>query len=226
MSTPCFNHPDVPAVGSCVQCGTPGCAQCLQQVAGRSVCQRCVGAIRARLAQQGVAGPQGPLPQGQVPQGVPPPYSPSAPAYGGAAPAAPAPADTRQVLLGIALGGVIGIIGAILIEKILFYAGFGLSLLYVLLGYGIGWGIHRVTGRGGSGLALAAVGVMVVCLGVAHLVMAQDFLSAAQAAGRAAPGTTLLDAFPIVVGHLGIMHWVCIAFGLMACYRGVEQQGG
>jgi len=126
--------------------------------------------------------------------------------------------------MGIGLGLVIGIIGAIAIEKILFYAHFGLSLLYVGLGYGIGWGIHRVTGRGGSGLALVAVTVMLVALGVSHLVWAQDILSAARDAGRADPSVTLFDVFPIAMGHLGVLHWVCIAFGLLACYRGMEQQ--
>lgn len=128
------------------------------------------------------------------------------------------------MLLGILLGLAIGIVGGILIEKILFYAHFGLSLLYIAMGYGIGWGIHRVTGRGGPGLAMLAVGLMIACLGVSHLVWTQDVLSEARRLGDADPGVTVLEAFPIAVGHLGFMHWVCIAFGLLACYRGVEQQ--
>ena len=221
MSTPCFNHPTVAAVGSCVQCGTPGCAQCLQQVAGKTVCQRCVAAIRARLEPQVPPAAPAPgaygSPYGGPATGFAPPYAP--------AQAAPPKTDAKQVLLGMALGAVIGVIGAILLEKLLVYGHFGLSLLYVFLGYGIGWGIHRVTGRGGPGLGLAAVGVMVFSLLVSHLVLAQDVLSAAQAGGRADSGVTLLDAFPQVLGRLGIMHWVCILIGLGACYRGMEQQG-
>lgn len=131
-----------------------------------------------------------------------------------------------KMLMGIVLGLAIGLVGGIIIEKILLYAHFGLSLLYVGMGYGIGWGIHRVTGRGGAGLALLAVGLMVACLGVSHLVWAQDVLNEVRAAGNAAPGTTFIDALPVAMASLGIMHWVCITFGLLACYRGVESQEG
>ena len=126
--------------------------------------------------------------------------------------------------LGIGLALVVGIIGAVIIEKILFQFGFGLSLLYVGLGYGIGWSIHRITGRGGSGMALLAVGIMFVCLGISHLVYAQDVLNVVRGAGHADTSATLFDAFPFAMSRLGIMHWVCIAFGLMACYRGMEAQ--
>lgn len=92
------------------------------------------------------------------------------------------------------------------------------------MGYGIGWGIHRMTGRGGTGLALAAVGVMAVALFVGQLFYAQDILNVVRDAGRADASATFLDALPVSVTHLGPMHWVCMAFGLLACYRGVEQQ--
>ena len=203
----------------------PACIDCLEQVGGRSVCGGCAGPFKERLAQQA----------------PPPPYASAAPSYSpGASPyaygASPAPyagtavgtnpSDRKELLIGIVLALVIGIIAAVIIEKILFYGHFGLSLLYVGMGYGIGWGIHRATGRGGPGLALLAVGIMIACLGVSHLVWAQDVLNAVRDAGNADPSANLFDAFPIAMSSLGIMHWVCIAFGLMACYRGVEQQQG
>jgi len=92
------------------------------------------------------------------------------------------------------------------------------------MGYGIGWGIHRSTGRGGMGLAMAAVGVMAFCLGVGHLVLAQDLLNAARSAGNADSSDTLFDVVPLLPAHLSIKHWICIGIGLMACYRGVESQ--
>lgn len=94
------------------------------------------------------------------------------------------------------------------------------------MGYGIGWGIHRVTGRGGAGIALLAVGLMVACLGVSHLVWTQDVLNQARAAGNADAGVTFMDALPVATAALGLMHWVCMGFGVLACYRGVESQGG
>ena len=112
--------------------------------------------------------------------------------------------------------------GPLSIEKILFYSGFGLSLLYIVLGYGIGWGLHRIMGRGGSDLGLIAVGVMVASLGVSHLIYAQDLLNKVGETGHLRAGLTAFDVFPALMQHLGFMHWVLIAIGLYSCYRGVE----
>ena len=65
---------------------------------------------------------------------------------------------------------------------------------------------------------------MTAALCVSHLVWAQDILNLVRDAGHADAGATLFDAFPLAMAQLGVMHWVCIAFGLGACYRGVEQQ--
>ena len=189
MASLCYYHPTVSSTGSCIQCGMPVCAACTQQVAGRSVCQKCAPAFKARMEQQAAAAPaaaQGrqapyagyrPQPDGGT-SGVSSP-----PAYSGT-PVKGERSDMQETLMGIGLGLVIGIIGAVIIEKIYFYGHFGLSLLYVAMGYGIGWGIHRVTGRGGTGLALAAVGVMVAALFVGQLFYAQDVLNMVRDAGR------------------------------------------
>lgn len=216
MVSPCYNHPSVPSSASCVQCGMAFCKDCLEAVAGRPVCKGCLPAMRASVEQQMAFAP--PSSPSAAPPGAYPGYAPQT-----AAMAVPAPAaDGKALLIGIGLSLLIGIAGAVLIEKILFYGHFDLSLLYIGLGYGIGWGLHRIIGRGGSGLALVAVGVMVASLGVSHLVQAQDVLTAARAAGNADMTTTLGDVFPFVIEKAGIMHWVCIAFGLFSCYRGVE----
>lgn len=222
MASLCYYHPTVSSTGSCIQCGMPVCAACTQQVVGRSVCQKCAPAFKARMEQQAAAAPGRQAPYaGYAPQ----PYGTESapPAYSGKA-AKGERSDMQEALIGSGLGLVIGIVGAVIIEKILFYGHFGLSLLYVAMGYGIGWGIHRVTGRGGTGLALAAVGIMAVALFVGQLFYAQDILNMVRDAGHADASATLFDALPVSVTHLGFMHWVCMAFGLLACYRGVEQQ--
>ena len=224
MASLCYYHPDVSSNGTCLQCGMPICAGCTEQVAGRPVCKKCTPSFKARMEQQAAAAPaqgrQAPY-AGYAPQ----PYGAAStpPAYSGMA-AKGERSDMQEALMGIGLGLVIGVIGAVIIEKILFYGHFGLSLLYVAMGYGIGWGIHRVTGRGGTGLALAAVGVMAVALFVGQLFYAQDILSAARDTGHADSSATLFDALPFSVTHLAVTHWICMAFGLLACYRGVEQQ--
>ena len=130
--------------------------------------------------------------------------------------------DMQEALMGIGLGLVIGVVGAVIIEKVLFYAHFSFSLLFVGLGYGIGWGIHRVTGDGGTGLALAAVGVMAAALFVGQVVLRAGHPE--HGTERADASATLFDALPVSVTHLGPLYWVCMGFGLLTCYRGVEQQ--
>lgn len=216
MAGPCYYHSDTPAVDTCVQCGMPICQQCRDRVAEKTVCRRCVGAVRSRLEQQMAAG-------------GPPQNATGAPAYATASgPRVSAVAadkhDSGRLLMAIGLGLVIAIVGALITEKILFYAHFGLSLLYIGIGYGIGFALHQMLGRGGSGLALIACGVMVVGLAVGELFFVQDVVGMVNAKGGGIP-ITFTDAFPVAMSAHGIMHWVCIAFGLMACYRGVEQQG-
>ena len=226
MAGPCYYHPEIAAAGTCIQCGMGACTDCLQQIGGRSVCAGCSSAFKARLAQQAPVYGASPPPYSAGYSAPPSIYSaPPEVSYSGTA-VGMNPSDKKELWIGILLALVIGIIGAVIIEKILFYAHFGLSLLYIGMGYGIGWGIHRATGRGGPGLALLAVGIMLTCLGVSHLVFAQDMLNAARADGGVDPRVTVFDVFPIAVGGLGFMHWVCILFGVMACYRGVEAQQG
>lgn len=220
MAGPCYYHPDAPAVDTCVQCGMPICQPCRDRVAEKTVCRKCVGAVRARLQQQMAAG--GPQSAGAAPQNLS-----GSPAYAasGAQTYAAAKPDSGRLLMAMALALVIAIVGAVITEKILVYAGFGLSLLYVGIGYGVGFVLHRMLGRGGGGLALMACGIMIVGLVVGELFYVQDMISLASAKAGSGGSITFAEAFPIAMSTHGIMHWVCILFGLMGCYRGVAQQG-
>ena len=216
MVSPCYNHSSVSSSAACVQCGMPFCKDCLEAVAGRPVCKRCLPAMQARVEQQMAAAP--PPSAFAAPQGSYPGYAPQTATMSVPAPAA----GGKALVMGIGLSLLIGIAGAIVIEKISHATGYELSLLYIALGYGIGWGLHRIMGRGGSGLALIAVAVMVASLGVSHLVIAQEVLNFSRANGNAEANATIFDVFPIAMGHLGFMHWVLIAIGLYSCCRGVE----
>ncbi len=217
MAAPCYYHPDTPAVDTCVQCGMPICQQCRDRVAEKTVCRNCVGAVRARLEQQ-------------MATGGPPQSVSSAPAYAAASgprvsAAVAAKPDSGRLLMALGLALVIGIVGALITEKIQFYAHFDLSLLYVGIGYGIGFALHSILGRGGGGLALAACGVMLVSLFIGELFWVQDIVGLVNAKEGSAGAITFAEAFPVAMSAHGIIHWVCILFGLMACYRGVAQQG-
>jgi hypothetical protein len=191
-------------------------------------CVQCEPAIKIRQSRLSGSGsaqagtPTQPYP-GAQPQTAPPYARPSYDASE-AAVAKARGEHNRNTALGLIAAFVIGTILSIAVLKILFYAHAGISWLYVGIGYGIGFGIWKFTGRGSVGLAAAAVGIMIVSLGIAHIVFAADMLNAAKASGDADQSITLFDAVMELPQMFSPMHWICIVIGLFACWRGVEGQ--
>lgn len=146
------------------------------EVAGKAVCQRCVTAIRARVAGEMGASPQpGAMPSPQPvasqspygyssgtvpPGGYPPPASDTSGVayqpYGAATPAPPAPAGMSigNVFGGIGLGLLAAIGGTIAWVALVWAVHFNLSLLAIGVGFLIG--VAVVKGTGGRGGAVAA----------------------------------------------------------------------
>ncbi len=228
MPSPCYYHPDAPATGNCVQCGVPICDACTDRINQKPVCKNCVAVVRARVERELASAPAGyaaPAVGGQTQinhgsYGVGNAPTSGLPGYG----AVPDSQDKSKLVLGIVVASLIGIVAAIAIEKITVYAHFGLSLFYIFMGYGIGWGLHRLTGRGGAGMAALAVGIMVGCLLLSHVIWAQDLLTASRSGPDGDPSLTLGDAFSFVMSNAGFMHWVLIAIGLYACFQGMMRR--
>lgn len=237
MSNPCYYHPDTQARSSCVQCGLPICDMCTDRINERTFCHKCVKAVRERMEKQmaspGLGAASGPSPSGYAAGGYSAPTAtgsawPPAPAqaYGGSRfVAAAQPLDASKMILGIVAALLIGIVGAIVVEKIYFYVGFSLSLLYILIGYGIGYGLCMVTRRGGMGMALLAVGIMVISLLIGQLVLTSDALNKMRVGSPELAGVTTAAVFPLLLSHMGFMYWICIAFGLYSCFKSVARQG-
>jgi len=129
---PCYYHPDAVADAICVKCGMPICKACTQVVGVKSSGPSCVDFVRLHA-------------------------SPSATSTAPSAAAAQTPTwsaehsnykterDTSyygQMLAGLGLGLLIGSVLSIAVMKVYFYAHFGMSLLYIFIGYGVGFGIH------------------------------------------------------------------------------------
>ena len=218
MPNPCYYHPDVTAAGTCIQCGTPSCPECLEAVGGKMACRRCSGALKARLAAQ----PATPLPlrpAGINPNGI----NPNAGLNYASSPAdyvntvSVEKLTPAKIGMGIALAVVVGLLGSLGIEKILFYSHFGFVVLYVFLGAAVAMSLRSLTGRGGITMALTAAGILLVCLGVSHLVYAQDVMNQARAGGELNPGVTFSDVFPLAMGNLKSVHWIFVAGSVFVC---------
>jgi len=201
----------------CVQCGTPGCTECLETIGVKLACRGCVDSLKRNLPAQAAPPPSvRPLnPEFNPNAGLN--YASNPADYVNAAP--PNTYQLKQMLMGIGLASVVGLIGAIGIEKLLFYSHFGLALLYLILGAAIGGCARAFTGRGGAAIAIAALVVTAACLGVSHLTYAQDIMTQAQASGDLAPGAPLLSIFPVVMGQLKFIHWAFVAGSLFVSVR-------
>ncbi len=160
-NTNCFYHPERPSAGRCTECQQPLCLGCQMQVAGKTVCQQCVSAIRQRIA--------GEMGQGATPtQSAPPPppyayaqttqntadtgvYQPYAPTFN-------APIESmgvKHVLGGLGLGFLAGVVGLIGWIAFVYFTKSNLALIAI----GIGWliGIASVKGAGGRGGNVIAI---------------------------------------------------------------------
>ena len=229
MPSPCYYHPDAPATGNCVQCGVPICDACTDRINQKPVCKNCVAVVRARVERELASAPTGYAPpavggQTQINHGS---YGiGNAPAAGLTSyPATPTAApNAGKVAIGIVVALIIGVIGCIAVEKFELFAPLSLSLLYVLVGYAIGWGLHKITGSGGMKMAVIAVCVMFVSLVVSHLVLVQDELSQAIADHKVGTDLTFNDALVPVLSSQGFVHWLFVAFGLYACFKGMMRR--
>lgn len=122
------------------------------------------------------------------------------------------PLKASQVLLGVGLALVVGTLGSVGIEKILFYSHFGFPYLYLIVGAAVAGSLRWATSRGGPAMAAGAVALMLVCLGIGHVVLVNDFVSQSRAYGDA---VTFSEMLPLVLGHLRSIHWIMVAGGVI-----------
>jgi len=201
----CAYHPDRPSAGTCANCNQPICFGCETKVADQTVCQRCVGAIKARIASQmqppssqpviptpayGSPQPTSGAPPSVTPVLAPPPgtYPPAGSYQPGQPGSALYPPYAQQPVYDPAadmmhVGHVFGAIG------LSFLAGvFGLAAWFAFVYFtnlniaifaiGLGWliGIAAVKGAGGRGGNVVAMISAIVAFIVCGLGVLPSFL--------------------------------------------------
>ncbi len=223
MSNPCYYHTEVSAVGNCIQCGLPGCGECLEDVGGKMACRRCRGALKSRLAAQAAASAPPAAPPANVRFGPDPGYDPALGitppprrnyiAEAAAAEAAvPQSVRARRLLMGLGLAGLVGLLGALGIEKFAFATNLDITVVYLVLAALVAWSLRGVAGRGGIATGFLATGVMIVCLWFAHWLFVQDFVN------KMGTGVSVSEAFPVVMSHLTGTHWMLVLCSVIACF--------
>jgi len=233
MPNPCYYHPQAAAVGNCIQCGTPGCGECLEDVGEKMACRRCSPALKSRLAARAAASAPPAAPPANMRYGPDPGYDPAlgitppprrnyiaeaAAAEAAAAAAVPQSVRVGRRLMGLGLASAVGFLGALGIEKIAFTSNFDITILYVVLAVAVAASLRAFTGRGGVATGFIATGVMIVCLGFGHWLYVQDVLNQANAAGGLGAGATDSGTFSAVMDHLNPTHWMLVLCSVIACF--------
>lgn len=208
----CFYHADQVASTTCAQCAVPLCGQCTQTVAGKSVCRRCVDAIRARVASEmSSSAPAAPASSFPQPGAYSPPNS-YVPAQSARA-AAPAGLSTTGLLLGAVYGALIGIVGAFALGKIEFYSNFQIGYLNALVGYGCGFGVLLGCKRGGVVPAVLGGVLAFFAMMLSEYVFFQAAVAQFISQNPGSAGPLSQYTFMDHLGHIGLT-WLFIAIGV------------
>jgi len=213
MAPPCYYHPDAPATTVCVQCGMPICDACRDTVSGKDVCNKCVGAIRARLEGQMAAGTlapgtaYAPSTEPATQMGIAPPAR---------AMAAPPASSPMGLLVGAGLGALVGVLGAVLLDKFTFYTHIELGYINALVGFAIGYAVLFGSKQGGltTGIIGGVLALASSLLGY-YLLMGDELGKD----GIHASAPIMMRVFPIFLKHLNILDWLIMAIGVYGGFK-------
>jgi hypothetical protein len=123
--------------------------------------------------------------------------------------------------LGVVASLVVGIVGAIILEKIYVNAHFGLSLLYIFVAIGIAGALTKISEQSSPLISVLSVAVYLVSMLVSHYVFALDAIAAE------APGIPMsMDIFMAALKSFSPMHWVLIAIGGYTAFMTPMRMGG
>lgn len=227
----CAYHHDRNAADTCVECGKAICEECRTTVADKSVCRPCVENIRSRVAAEMNAPSSGGMTAAPPQQGnvVPTPAPSDAPGAGAVAAMRAVPEEPlrlSRLLVGLALGLVVGLIGALIYDKFVFYTNIQFGLVASFIGFAVGFAVLMGVGRGGLVPALLGGALALLAMVISQYLLFNDVLArelgkngdlARQFAERGIADGRLPftpRALWFVVSHLDFMDWVFIAIGV------------
>ena len=198
--------PNATPDATCTECGRLVAPGESETIAGKTVCKACVAQIRARVAAD--------LNAAETPR-----YNSTAPGQAGdyQAPARPVrvaasgEGTALHLLLGAAMGLAVGLVGAFIYDKFVFYTRIQFGLITSFIGFGVG--VAVVTGGRRFGTLPAVIGgvIALFCMIFSYQLLFND---QAVAAGKPPPLTYDPIGFINTIMNLNIMDWVFIAIGV------------
>ena len=199
---------------TCAECGRPFDPTGSETIAGKTVCKPCLAAIRARVAADLAANQRAvPTPADYDVYTAPSGRSRRAKGkWSGNS----GEGTLSDLLMGIALGCAVGMAGAFIYDKFVFYTHIQFGLISSFIGFAVG--ITVVAGGRRSGLLPAVLGggITFICMVLSYLLLANDQL---EAANKNVQIPFDPSGFLFTVTHLEVMDWVFIAIGVYAAVQ-------
>lgn len=225
----CAYHPDRPSAGNCSECHQPTCFGCQMTVAGKTVCQNCVAAIRTRVSSN--------LPASGTPAATSGPdynyYSGTSGSEYSYKPVISTAEDVEDLhapptatgfLAGSALGLVAGVACAFLYEKFIFLTGINISYIAIGVGVAIGWAVVFGAKRGGFVPAMMAGGITLLSLLLTRFMLLNDYAS------RELERTIFLpinsETISMAVQTLSPIGWIITLIGVCAGFGTAAKASG
>ena len=125
-----------------------------------------------------------------------------------------------KILIAAAIGLTLSILGSIGIMKLLASIGMGFGLIYVALGWGVGFVMSFASKNKGITVGITSL-LLAVGLFIGHVTYTADMLHKA-----GADGTPVMAAFGTVMGAFPPMHWILILVAFSAGLRGAASDVG
>ncbi len=225
----CVNHGERPSAGNCTECRQPICFGCQMMVAGKSVCQNCVAAIRARVSGEiNTSGAEVMAP--------PAPYSYSAGTTGSAYAYQPvvstvaeiedlhAPPSALGLLTGSGLGLLAGVICAFLYSKFIFATHFNIAYIAIGVGVVIGYAVVFGSKRGGFIPGITAGAISVFSLLLTRFMLLNEYASSE--AGQTIFLPMNSETISLAVQTLSPFGWIITLIGVAAGFGTANKAGG
>jgi hypothetical protein len=230
VSQNCAFHPERPSAGECTECHQPACFGCQMTIAGKTVCQNCATAIRARLSDSLNA------PTGNGVMAPPSPYGYSSGAAGNDYAYRPvvstvedvedlhAPPTATGWLAGTGLGLVAGIVCAFLYAKFIFLTHFNISYIAIGVGIVIGYAVVFGSKRGGFIPGMTAGGISLFSLLLTRFMILNDYAS--QEFGHTVFLPINGETISMAIQTLSPFGWIITLIGVASGFGTASKAGG
>jgi len=129
------------------------------------------------------------------------------------------PPGVGRLLLGVLLAAGVGVVGAFVWEKIVFYAHVEIGWINIIIGLAIGAAMAAGSGRRGPLPAVLAAGVAFCAMMFGYLLLFDQSLAAGAEKANAPKPPMSYALFLECVKELSVIDWLFVAIGVYGAFK-------